>query len=221
MTFSVLGGGFRQNFADDYPILVRAYEDLVRREMKRLTDTIPPGDLAIQWDIAFEPLDLEGVLDWTDREGAWERYAGAVERLSPYVPAEVLLGCHLCYGTFPDWPMYEPFDLSVLVRMANFAVRSAGRPVDWLHLAGPRQLRSGDERFFQPLQHLQTPDTRLYLGLVLPIDGGAGLNKRAATAEYYVHDFGVAMYCGFGRQPGQDGDATMREHRAAIDTLTR
>ena len=52
------------------------------------------------------------------------------------------------------------------------------------------------------------PDTRVYLGIVLPIDGADGLRRRHATASKYLDDFGVAMYCGFGRQPGagRDGD---------------
>jgi hypothetical protein len=45
--------------------------------------------------------------------------------------------------------MYEARDMGLLVRMANFAVAHSGRTVDWLHLAGPRYLRSED-RSFQP-----------------------------------------------------------------------
>jgi hypothetical protein len=52
----------------------------------------------------------------------------------------------------------------------------------------------------------------VFLGIVLPIDGEAGLRRRHATASRYLPDFGVAMYCGFGRQPGRDGIETMREH---------
>jgi hypothetical protein len=40
------------------------------REIARLTDAIPPEDLAIQWDVCWEVLDLEGVIDWTD-DDAW------------------------------------------------------------------------------------------------------------------------------------------------------
>lgn len=67
------------------------------------------------------------------------------------IPDEVLVGYHLCYGTFPEWPMYEARDYAVLVRMANFAVANSGRRMDWLHLAGPRYLRSEDRSFFRPL----------------------------------------------------------------------
>ena len=128
--------GFKADFAADYPVAERAFEDLVTRELTRLTAAVPPADLAIQWDLAYETQDLEGVLAWTS-EGAWERFAGPVTRLTRLIPQEVLVGYHLCYGTFPEWPMYEARDMGLLVRMANFAVANSGRGVDWLHLAGP------------------------------------------------------------------------------------
>jgi hypothetical protein len=147
-------------------------------------------------------------------DGAWERFADAVSTLTPLVPEEVLLGYHFCYGTFPDWPMYEPRDMSLMVRMANHAVAHSGRSVDWVHMAGPKYLRSEDERFFSPLAGLRASDARIFLGIVLPVDGVAGVRRRQATAARFLDDFGVAMYCGFGRQPGADGRETMREHRA-------
>jgi hypothetical protein len=207
--------GFKADFARDYPVAERAFEDLAARELRRLTAAIPPGDLAIQWDMAYETQDIERVLAWTP-EGAWEWFAGPVTRLSRLLPEEVLLGYHLCYGTFPEWPMYEARDMEVLVRMANFAVANSGRPVDWLHLAGPRYLRSEDRTFFRPLVDLEPGDARVYLGIVLPIDGTAGLRRRVVTASRYIGDFGVAMYCGFGRQPGADGTETMREHARVV-----
>ena len=149
--------GFKADFAADYPVAERAFEDLVARELPRLTAAIPPGELAIQWDLAYETQDLEGVLAWTG-EGAWERFAGPVTRLTRLIPEEVLVGYHLCYGTFPEWPMYEARDMGLLVRMANFAVAHSGRTVDWLHLAGPRYLRSEDRSFFRPLADLEPGD---------------------------------------------------------------
>jgi hypothetical protein len=206
---------FKHDFPRDFPIVGAAYEELFAREIARLTDAIPPEDLAIQWDVCWEVLDLEGVIDWMD-DDAWERYAGPVTRITRLIPEEALVGYHLCYGTFPTWPMHEARDMELIVRMANFAVENSGRLVDWLHLAGPKDLRSQDDRFFAPLTGLETPDTRVYLGIVLPIDGADGLRRRHATASKYLDDFGVAMYCGFGRQPGQDGLETMREHSRVV-----
>ena len=210
--------GFKADFARDYPVAERAYEELVGRELVRLLSSVPPEDLAIQWDMAYETQDIECVLAWT-AEGAWERYAGPVARLTPQIPEEVLVGYHFCYGTFPEWPMYEARDMALLVRMANYAVAHSGRPVDWVHLAGPRYLRSEDRSFFRPLVDLEVGDTRVFLGIVLPLDGVSGLRRRHATASRYLQDFGVAMYCGFGRQPGADGMETMREHRRVVRSL--
>jgi hypothetical protein len=210
--------GFKADFAADYAVAVRGFEDLVARELQRLTTEIPPADLAIQWDVCYEVLDLEGVVAWMG-DGAWERFAGPVERLTRLIPEEVLVGYHLCYGTFPEWPMYEARDMSLLVRMANHAVARSGRTVDWLHLAGPRYMRSEDDDFFRPLTELEPDDARVFLGIVLPLDGVPGLKRRHATASRHLDDFGVAMYCGFGRQPGADGMETMREHRRVANAI--
>ena len=204
--------GFKADFAADYPIAERGFEELVARELARLTAEVPPEDLAIQWDVCYEVLDLEGVIAWTS-DGAWERFTGPVARLTRPIPEEVLVGYHFCYGTFPEWPMYEARDMSLIVRMANHAVEHSGRPVDWLHLAGPRYLRSEDDSFFRPLSDLSPGKARVFLGIVLPLDGVPGLQRRHRTASRYLADFGIAMYCGFGRQPGADGMETMREHR--------
>jgi hypothetical protein len=209
---------FKADFAADYPVAERGFHELVARELGRLIQAIPPGELAIQWDLAYETQDIEGVLAWTG-EGAWERFARPVRTLTRLIPEDVLVGYHLCYGTFPEWPMYEARDYGVLVRMANFAVANSGRSVDWLHLAGPRYLRSEDRSFFRPLADLEPDTARVFLGIVLPIDGVAGLKRRHATASRYLADFGVAMYCGFGRQPGDDGIETMREHRRVVRSL--
>jgi hypothetical protein len=110
-------------------------------------------------------------------DNAWERFTQPVARLTRLIPEDVLVGYHLCYGTFPEWPMYEARDMGLLVQMANNAVTDSGRPVDWLHLAGPRYLRSEDDHFFAPLEGLQPADARVFLGIVLPIDGIAGLRR--------------------------------------------
>jgi hypothetical protein len=213
--------GFKVDFAADYPVAERGFEELVARELGRLTAAVPPADLAVQWDVCYEVLDLEGVLAWT-APGAWERFAGPVSRLTRLIPDEVLVGYHLCYGTFPEWPMYEARDMGLLVRMANYSVANSGRAVDWLHLAGQRYLRSEDGRFVQPLAELQPGEARVFLGILLPVDGVEGMQRRKATASRYLADFGVAMYCGFGRQPGKDGMETMREHqRSALAAQPR
>jgi hypothetical protein len=216
---SALQGVLKGGSADSWRIAERGWLDLVARELTRLTIEIPPADLAIQWDVCWEVLDLEGVLAWTP-DGAWERFTRPVERLTPLIPQDVLVGYHLCYGTFPAWPMFEARDLSLLVLMANYAAAYSGRQVDWFHLPGPRDLRSEDDRYYRPLTGLRVGDARVYLGIVLPVDGAEGLERRHAAASKYLADFGVANYCGFGRQPGQDGMETMREHQRTVRTVS-
>jgi hypothetical protein len=203
---------------DEWRVVERGWEDLVGRELGRLVTEIPPAELAIQWDVCMEVLDLEGVLVWNP-DGAWERFTRAVQQLTPLIPADVLVGYHLCYGTFPEWPMFEAYDMSLLVRMANYASAHSGRPVDWFHLAGPRSLRSEDERFFRPLADLDVGDARVFLGIVLQMDGVAGVERRRATASKFLADFGVAHCCGFGRQPGRDGMETLRGHHDTVAAL--
>jgi len=212
--------GLRADFAADYPVAMRGYQDLVAREVERLVTAVPPEDLAIQWDIAYETLDIEGVLPWTTA-GAWDRFAEAVDRLPRLVPDEVLLGYHLCYGTFPEWPMYEARDMGVLVRMANYTVAGSGRTTDWVHMAGPRYLRSEDERFFRPLLGLHAEQARVFLGIVLPLDGEPGLRRRQATASKFLPDFGVALYCGFRVPPGSTPEQAIREHRDVVRAVRR
>ena len=215
---SVFTGAFKDHYARDWAIVGPALEDLTRRAIDEVLATIPAHDLALQFDFAYEVLDNEQVLGWTQggQEGAWDRFAGPWSRLAPHVPEDVLLGLHLCYGTFPEWPMFEARDMGLLVHMANHAAAHSGRPLDWLHLAGPRYLRSEDQAFFAPLAGLHVPRTRVFLGIVLPLDGEDGLRRRHRTASRYLDDFGMAMYCGFGRQPGQDPAETLREHAEVV-----
>jgi hypothetical protein len=217
--------GLRGDFAADYPVAFRGYAELVAREVSRLTSVIPPSELAIQWDIAYETLDIEGVLSWSSAgrsgESAWDRYAEAVDTLPRLVPSDVLVGYHLCYGTFPEWPMYEARDMSVLVRMANYAFTHSGRTMDWVHMAGPRYLRSEDSSFFAPLAGLSVGDARVFLGIVLPLDGEAGLRRRSATAARFLPDFGVALYCGFRVPQGYTAKQAIEEHRDVVRAVRR
>lgn len=216
---SAIGNWFREDYGRAFDILAPAYTDLAIRELTRLFDVAPPEDIAIQWDVCVEVLDLEGTILWMPKEKAWERYTDFLTPLGQAVPEEALLGYHLCYGTFPQWPMYEADDMGLVVQMANAAVTGAGRQVDFLHLAGPTSLRSDDDAFYAPLQDLDVADARVFLGLAMNTDGAAGLKIREARARRYLADFGVANYCGFGRQPGAAPLETLRAHRKLVDTF--
>ena len=133
----------------------------------------------------------------------------------------MLVGYHLCYGTFPEWPMYEAQDMSAARADGQPRGRATpGRPVDWLHMAGPRYLRSEDERFFAPLRDLDVGDTRVFLGIVLPIDGIAGPAPPARDGVEVPRRLRRRDVLRL-RPPARARTATetMREHRDVVTAL--
>ncbi len=132
--------------------------------------------------------------------------AAGLVRLASFVPDDVQLGYHLCYGDAPPEPgakgrhFVEPTDTGLLVEVANAILTSARRRVDWIHMPVP--INRDDESYFAPLADLRLPsDTRLYLGLVHEEDGLDGARRRAAAAAKYVTGFGVATECGMQNEP--------------------
>jgi len=138
-----------------------------------------------------------------------DRFGGVVTRLgelSGWIPAEVLLGYHLCYGDAPSeegegrhWK--EPADTSKLVAVANAVTERAARPLDWFSMPVP--LSRDDDAYFEPLADLRLHDrTPLYLGLVHHTGGVEGTQRRIDTARRHCQrEFGVATECGMGRKP--------------------
>jgi hypothetical protein len=86
--------------------------------------------------------------------------------------------------------------MAVCVRLANEAFARAGRRVDYVHMP---VLPDAGERFFEPLRDLAIGEARPYLGLVLD-DGFDAFERRAAAASRHVDGFGIASFCGWGRE---------------------
>ena len=112
---------------DDWPALHRAYNDRMRRDRAAL-DEIPADDLVIQWDVAWEFVDLAigdkrlfAFFPQLTVEEKFQRYAAQLDELWQGIPDEALLGYHWCYGTWGGWPMVAMEDLSLCVRMSNEA----------------------------------------------------------------------------------------------------
>ena len=114
--------------------------------------------------------------------GAWERFTGPVERLTRLIPERDA-------GRLP--PVLRDVPRVADVRgpghercwcgWRTTRVANSGRRVDWLHLAGPRYLRSEEDAVLTRLwPSLDPGDARVYLGIVLPVDGVAGLQRRKA-----------------------------------------
>lgn len=185
-----------------------AYARRLRREVEEILAAVPADDLALQWDLAVEMAIVEDVYPTYVEDG----FNGIIERmveLSGWVPAEIPLGYHLCYGDAQEvtgegeghhWK--EPGDMTNLVRVANAIGERAARSVDWFSMPVP--IERDDDAYFEPLSDLQLDQgARLYLGLVHHQDGVEGTQRRIDVAKRHYAEFGVATECGMGRKPAE------------------
>jgi hypothetical protein len=195
---------------DDLPKIKPAYEAALRAEVAKIVEMIPHSDLAIQWDCSNEVTDVHGGIPQFPKEGAIERNLGQVRALSPYIPEDVILGYHLCFGTQGGWPRFAPENLEMTVALGNAMIEASGRRVDWVHIP---VLDRSDDAFFAPLAKLNPKGARVYLGA---IHNMGGYQARLATARKYLPEFGVAAYCGLGRTPPEGVQEVLNEHLLAM-----
>jgi len=203
-------GGYFADTRREWPLLLRAYERAIVTDIARMVADIPPQDLAIQWDYCTEICDIVGTdsgqrsLDqlwpWNPQGSAEEKftqYTGAayIAPLSARIPEQVLLGFHICLGTWPQVPFASARDLTLVVRAANAIVKNTPRRIDFLHL--PVVPTAGRE-FFAPLRQLDIRGARVFLGVEAK-DGRAALLRRARAAREFLPSFGISHYCGYGR----------------------
>ena len=140
----------------------------------------------------------------------------ALSEYASYVPDDIELGYHLCYGDFEHTHMLQPPSLAVSVEITNAIAATVRRPIGWVHMPVPRD--RNDDAYFAPLHDLQMhPETKLYLGLVHHTDGVEGTRKRMETASRYVSAYGIATECGWGRRPKETLPALLRIHAEAAD----
>jgi hypothetical protein len=193
-------------FFDDHtqwPELYAAYLDGIRAEIRKALQTIPADDLVIQWDCAWELVDLAmGDRNYfkfwpkLTAEQKFERHAEQLDNLWQDIPDETLMGYHWCYGTWGGWPMTAMADLDLCVRMSNEAKKRTGRRLDYVHMP---VIRHPDEKFFAPLDNLDVGDTKVFLGIVHHTDGIEDFRRRRDLARKHLQDFGIASVCGYGR----------------------
>jgi hypothetical protein len=186
---------------DDQDAVERAYEAAMRAEVAAIAECVPHKSLAIQWNVAAEIAILEGVLappvNFADPE---HEVLDRLVRYATWVPDDVEVGYHLCYGDNDHQHFKQPDDTAVVVRVANGLSRRVGRQINWLHFPVPRD--RDDEAYFAPLTGLERgPGTELYLGLVHLTGGVEGTKRRIDAAARVVSDFGISTECGLGRRP--------------------
>ena len=147
-------------------------------------DGIPPTTSRSSGTSAYEVQDIEGVLAWTPR-----RRVGALRRPGDAAHATDPRGRRSSATTSatarsPSGRCTRRATWSVLVRMANHAVAQLGAP-GRLGAHGRPALPAQRGRALLPRRCATSTsgDTRVFLGIVLPIDGIPGLRRRHATAS--------------------------------------
>ncbi len=219
-TGSAVMGFFAQ--ADDWPVAYAGYRRAIRAEVAAIAEIVPHEDLAVQWDTASEVRDIlagdEPLLPWSPRtslEEKWSRHLQDMNELAGIVPEAAVLGYHFCFGTWGGWPKSYAPDIGICVRLANEATARAGRRVDYVHMP---VMPDAGEAFFAPLADLAIRDTRPYLGIVLD-DGLDAFERRALGVRRYLADFGVASYCGWGREDPTSLPGILTNLRACAERL--
>ena len=193
------------------------YEQAMHRELDEILDAVPRDRLAVQWDTAVE----FGMLEGTQPSFVDDPLSAVLERLVRYgswVPDDVELGYHLCYGDYQHRHFTQPTDAGKLVTVANGVSADVQRPIQWIHLPVPRD--RDDDAYFAPLADLRLhQETELYLGLVHYTDGVEGTNRRIETARRVVPEFGVATECGFGRRDPETVPRLLEIHAEVADAI--
>jgi hypothetical protein len=186
-------------------------ERAMAAEAERVIDTVPHGELSLQWDAPGEVMQLE-----RDGLDAWpvEASTSSIARISASIPEAVRLGVHLCYGDPDGHHVIEPKDASVMTAFANSLVELVDRRLDYVHMPVP--IERDDDAFHAPLDELSLPpETTVYLGLVHSEDGVEGARRRIDAASRHVQAFGIAGECGLGRgERAEDIPALLDLHRA-------
>ncbi|PWU09547.1 MAG: hypothetical protein C5B51_06055 [Terriglobia bacterium] len=183
----------------DAPVIERAYESAMLREVETICRTIPHQDLCIQWDICIEMVMWDG--RWQFMRNPFDdlrsEIGARMKRIAAAVPQDVELGFHLCYGDWEARHFVEPEDAGKLAEFANLLTEVVGRPIAYIHMPVPAN--RSDEEYFQPLRKLAlAPGTELFLGLVHS-DGVEATRQRIEAAAKYVPAFGIATECGMAR----------------------
>ncbi len=225
VAFPAPGSAINPFFADvgQWEQAHRAYEAGIRGEIATMLEVIPAGDLLIQWDLAWEVVDIasgdNSFYDFWPREdpaAKLERHSRQLDELWKGIPDDVLYGYHWCYGTRGGWPMTAMEDLSLCVALSNAAVARSRRRVDYVHMP---VVRTPEPEFFAPLADLDIGGTRLYLGLVHHTDGTDAFAQRLALARRYAGGFGIGSVCGYGRVSPSELHDALRAHRECAELL--
>jgi hypothetical protein len=201
--------------------LLGSYERAMFADLGRLLAAIPPGDVAVQWDVAVE----FGVLEEAFAPGgaqAFDAIIAALARCVDQVPAPIPAGLHLCYGDYGHQHFKQPESLALQVRVVNAVTAAAGRPVSFVSFTVPQYQR--EDSYFAPLAELTAgPVTELNFALVPyhPAEQAAGttqaqvqlIDAALAASRGGHRAWGVCTECGMGRASREEIPALLDLHR--------
>jgi len=72
-----------------------------------------------------------------------------------------------------------------------------------------------DSPYFPPLAELKLRGARAYLGVIHNMER---YKERIAAARKFLPEFGVAAFCGFGREPPSEMPRVLDDHLTAVRT---
>jgi len=204
--------------------LLPSYEHAMFADLGRLLAAVPPGEVAVQWDVAVE----FGILEEAFAPGgaqAFDAIIAGLARCVDQVPAEVPVGLHLCYGDYGHEHFKQPESLALQVRVVDAVTAAAGRAVSFVSFTVPQYQRQ--ESYFAPLAGLATgPGTELNFALVPyhPADQEPGttgdqvrlIDAALAASPGGSRAWGICTECGMGRVDRADVPALLDLHRQII-----
>jgi hypothetical protein len=190
---------------DDVEKVVPGFTEALRAEVAKIVEMIPNDDLAIQWDLAIENRLVDAALTEAGPEAAMKeaaRVCAPAHDVCSWMPSNVHLGHHMCFGTLSGWPSRQPPSLAGSVMLSNAAVEASGRSVEFLHIP---TLGTAEDVFFAPLKNLKHDGAKVYMGTIHHLHGPGGMRGQLEAIKRYLSRFGVSSPCGFGRAPDRPG----------------
>lgn len=196
---------------DAQAAVLPAYEAATSDALEEILDALPHADLCFQWDIPIEVMMWEGWLP--NPLGGRAELTELLARIGGWIPADVELGYHLCFGDSDVQPHPYPDDAQSLGEVWNAIHDAVDRPIGFVHM--PTSISWTEPRHYRPLVDLKLdPGTDLYLGVVHHQDGTAGGSRRAAAAASVLErPFGISTECGMGRYQAKES------FRTCVDAL--
>ena len=191
--YSLLAGLPPETFSHE---LLARLEQCVASEIATLVDTVPPEELAVQWDVCGE------TRVWESRGRSLaaardlpERLLQSFVALSAAVPPQAEIGWHFCNRGVQGTESSEAHDSAQVTRLAGAIIASTDREPAFVHIPVPAG--RDDAGYYTPLANLGLwPAMDVYLGLVHEGDDVEAAWRRLFAASSVLGRVGIAPACG-------------------------